>query len=116
MTEVVVLTQKPRPTFTDCVKRIRKYIGAKTNAVELHHPDALEFRFDRSRRYDAAYRALLQLNPIYAEQYLCSDSRRSITIYRRTCAHCGQKHDEHQPAGGQCLFMATYFTERTDGP
>lgn len=107
-----------RPTFNECVKAIRKAAGDKRKFEERPNPENIVFKFpvEEIRRFNNAFNALARLNPVFGEQYTHDEMRREITISRRLCVHCKQKHSEHQPAGGQCLFAATNYEERTDDP
>lgn len=112
------IAAKPRPTFSACVRAIRGAAGDKRKFHECPESDGLSFRFpyDARRLYDKAFDALSRLNPVFGEQYTHSENRLEITISRRACAHCKMLYSEHQPAGGQCLFHSTSYTERIDHP
>lgn len=110
-----VAKPRVRPTFSQCVKAIRRAAGDKRRYTELSLHGEIKFKFSEKRVYDNAYWHLSRIAPINFEQFAYDEMRMEIMLYWRTCAYCGNRRDEHAPAGGQCLFAATKFKERTDG-
>lgn len=104
----------PRPSFSACVKAVRKASGDKRTYVErvMHTPAQIIFKYTSWQQYRRASAALHKLNPSMFEQFTADDQRLEITVSRRCCMHCGHPFHAHVSMKMQCLFASTRYSEK----
>jgi len=115
MMQTTLYSVNPRPSFSACVKAVRKASGDKRTYVErlVHTPAQIIFKYTHRQQYRRASAALHKLNPVMFEQFTADDNRLELTVSRRCCVHCGHPFHAHVPMKMQCLFASTRYGEKT---